>query len=447
MATERAARGLLTLAGVAQAFGVFIAVSLPASAEFRLCAFRSGPKGPCTCQSDGDAAGQFSVVNRSLCRRGGSAAAKKKDPDVPSTAAAGARNIDRENAKEVPPANDGPVERSGQTQLPVATNPIVTGQAGNGGSRLDQIRARGHLLCGVNPALLGFAHRTAAGNWAGIDVDFCRAVAAAVLEDATKVEFVPLEAAARFEALKSGKIDLLSRNTTWTMGRDVDGGLEFAGVLYFDGQSFATGEDRGLVSAQQLAGSRVCVQSGTTTEANMAYYFSSHKIAVETQTFPSREALLKAYLDGSCDAYSADRSSLFSDRAGFEEPLKHAILPEVISKEPLGPAVLQGDQEWVEIVRWTLAGLINAEEVGLDKSSAAGQAALEGDKQRLVVGASGSAEKLRLNKMWLRNAVAAVGNYGELFETNLGSASPLNMDRGINALWKKGGILYAPPMW
>lgn len=312
---------------------------------------------------------------------------------------------------------------------------------------LDKVRARDKLFCGVNPSLLGFAHRTESGEWAGLDVDFCRAVAVAVLGDPGKVEFVPLDAAARFEALKAGTIDLLSRNTTWTMSRDVDLGFEFVGVIYFDGQSFLASEDRGLVSAQQLAGAKICVQASTTTAENLSFYLQTHKIEAETQAFASRDELQKAYLEGQCDAYTADRSSLFADRAGFPEPLKHVVLPEVISKEPLSPAVLQGDQEWVEIVRWTLAGLINAEETGLNKEAAKGTSALSGDPKRLIDGAGASGERLRLEKDWLRNVVAAVGNYGEVFDLNVGATSPLGMDRGINALWKRGGILYAPPMW
>jgi general L-amino acid transport system substrate-binding protein len=312
---------------------------------------------------------------------------------------------------------------------------------------LDRVRARGKLLCGVNQGLLGFAQRSADGQWSGLDVAFCRAIAAAVLADPLKVEFVPLDATARFEALKSGAIDVLSRNTTWTMARDVGLDLEFAGVIYFDGQSFMTTEERGLVSAQQLAGLKVCVQANTTTAENLSYYLKAHDLQAETQAFETREEMQKAYLAGTCDAYTADRSSLFADRAGFPEPAKHVVLPEVISKEPLGPAVLQGDQEWIEIVRWTLAGLINAEEVGLDKAMASGSAALVGDARRLIEGADASGARLRLEAGWLRSAVAAAGHYGEVYEANLGSGSRLGMDRGVNALWKRGGLLYAPPMW
>ncbi len=330
---------------------------------------------------------------------------------------------------------------------PADAVPAITGALPAAGTRLDQVRQRGKLLCGVNTGLLGFSARTESGVWAGLDVDFCRALAAAVLGDGEKAEFVPLETNERFDALKEGRVDVLSRNTTWTMNREVELGLRFAGVLYFDGQGFMTSDDRGFVSAQQLSGSKVCVEGGTTTEQNMAYFFKAHQIEAQAMVFPTREETLKAYSDGTCDTYSGDRSALFSDRASFPEPAKHAILPEVISKEPLGPATLKGDDEWAEIVRWTLAGLVNAEEVGLDKASAASSNPLADDQQRLVDGAGASGEKLRLGKAWLRTVVATVGNNGEMFEANVGKGSALGMERGLNALWKRGGILTAPPMW
>lgn len=312
---------------------------------------------------------------------------------------------------------------------------------------LQTVQKRGHLICGVNTGLAGFSAPDDHGGWTGIDADFCRAVAAAIFDDATKVAFVPVETNQRFDVLLAGEVDLLARNTTWTMGRDVEMGLDFAGVLYFDGQGFMTGDDRGLVSAQQLAGLKICVEAGTTTEANMAYYFAAHQLDVQTQSYPGRKEMLDAYIAGTCDAYSGDRSALFSDRAGFSEPARHAILPEVISKEPLGPVVAQGDPGWTDIVRWTLAGLINAEEVGLDRAKASGPDALTDDALRLVDGAAASGAKLGLSATWLRAAVSAVGNYGELFDANVGKQSPLGMERGINALWKRGGIQFAPPMW
>lgn len=437
---------VLSLAAFAVAVGFSAGSAL---ADYRLCALRSGPKGPCTCRTTGDIAGQFTVVDRSHCRRASTAQKHASEADkVVDKAAAAAE-------KEVPPpttAESANTETSGAATPP--PEPAKSAEAGAAPSpspveqsKLDAIRARGKLVCGINEGLLGFSYRSDSGEWSGLDVDFCRAVAVAILGDPAKVDFVPLDTSSRFDALKSGKIDVLSRNTTWTMSRDVDLGLDFVGVIYFDGQSFMTSDERGLVSAQQLAGATVCVQTATTTEANMAYYFKAHNVVAETKTFQSRDELVKAYLAGTCDAYSADRSSLFADRARFEDPARHAVLPEVISKEPLGPAVAQGDREWTEIVRWVLAGLVNAEEVGLDRGAASNGKELDGDAKRLVEGAGASGEKLRLDKSWLRNVVAAVGNYGELYEVNIGKSGALGMERGINGLWKKGGILFAPPMW
>jgi general L-amino acid transport system substrate-binding protein len=403
---------------------IFVGLVPEASAQtgYRLCALREGPKGPCTCEVKGGVPGEFVTAARSRCRA--PAAAKAAPP------AAAPTPLPAEASS--PPPVDAPVLETGA--LP-ATRKVL------------DVRARGKLNCGINSDLLGFSRKTEAGTWVGLDVDFCRAVAAAVLGDANKVEFVEVDIATRFDTLKSGKIDLLARNTTWTMERDVMMGFEFAGILYIDGQGFMTGDDRGLVSAQQLGGLRVCVQSGTTSEGNVAYYFKSHKTDVELKSFPDRGKMLAAYLAGECEAVSGDRTALFSDRAGFPEPERHAVLPEVISKEPLGPVVMQDDREWIEIVRWTLAGLVNAEEVGLDKAMAAGAEPLTDDPARLVEGAGKSGEVLGLSKSWLRDVVAAVGNYGEMFENDLGKGSPLGMERGINALWKRGGVLYAPPMW
>jgi general L-amino acid transport system substrate-binding protein len=413
---------------------IFVGSVPEASAQpgYRLCALREGPKGPCTCEVKGGVPGEFVTAARSRCRA----------PTAAKAAAPAAAPVTETASPQ--PASPPPVDAAATS--PADAPALETGALPAARKVLD-VRARGKLNCGVNSDLLGFSRKTDAGSWVGLDVDFCRAVAAAVLGDPNKVEFVEVDIATRFDALKSGKIDLLARNTTWTMERDVMMGFEFAGILYIDGQGFMTGDDRGLVSAQQLAGLKVCVQSGTTSEANVAYYFNSHKTNVELKSFADRGKLLAAYLAGECDAISGDRTALFSDRAGFPEPERHAVLPEVISKEPLGPVVMQDDREWIEIVRWTLAGLVNAEEVGLDKAMASGAEPLKDDPARLVEGAGKSGEVLGLSKSWLRDVVAAVGNYGEMFENDLGKGSPLGMERGINALWKRGGVLYAPPMW
>lgn len=310
---------------------------------------------------------------------------------------------------------------------------------------LKAIEARGHLVCGVNEGLLGFGLETTDGTWRGFDVDICRAVAAAALGDAEKVEFVPLGTGNRFEALAGGKIDMLSRNTTWTMQRDADFGLRFPAVALFDGQGFIARADRGLVSAQQFDGMTVCVLAGTTTETNLGYYFARVGAKVAVKSFPARAEMLGAYEAGQCDGYSADRTALFADRASFKAPRDHTILPETISKEPLGPVVRDGDPVFAGIVGWTVSGLINAEEVGLGR--AAVKVPLTGDMKRLNDGADSSGARLGLKPGWLLRAVGAAGHYGELFEANLGAGGPLGMSRGMNALWNAGGILYAPPMW
>ena len=417
------------LAGLVAVAGLVAGASAVAADGYRLCAMRDGAKGPCSCEVKGGVPGEFVAVARSRCRPAATAKKAGSETASPVTAAAAAPPPAAGMAAPTIPAG-GLLETGG---LPISR-------------RVVDVRARGKLLCGINSDLLGFSKQTESGSWIGLDVDFCRAVGAALFGDAGNVEFVPVETAVRFEALKSGKIDLLARNTTWTMDRDVMG-LEFAGILYIDGQGFMTSDDRGLVSAQQLAGLRVCVEAGTTSEANAAYYFKTHNSDATLQAFATREAMMEAYSKGTCEAISGDRTALFSERAGLAEPEKHAILPEVISKEPLGPVVLQDDREWIEVVRWTLAGLINAEEAGLTKQLAGGDAALEGDAARLVDGAGKNGEALGLSRTWLRDVVKTVGHYGEMFETDLGKGSPLGMERGINALWKRGGVLYAPPMW
>lgn len=428
------------VAALAVAAGFFVLSSMASAQGYRLCALREGPQGPCTCELKGGVAGEYVTAPRSRCR-GGSAA--KAPAAAPAAQAA--------PAVAETPAATSPAAAAAETPAAKADAPITGAAIETGGlpssRKILDIRSRGKLLCGINPDLLGFSKQTEAGTWVGLDADFCRAVAAAVFGDSSKVEFVPVDTATRFDALQSGKIDLLARNTTWTMDRDVALGLEFAGILYIDGQGFMTSDERGLVSAQQLAGLQVCVESGTTSETNAAYYFKSHDSSAELKSFPSRPAMMEAYGKGECDAVSGDRTSLFAQRAGLAEPEKHAVLPEVISKEPLGPVVLQADREWIETVRWTLAGLINAEEVGLTKELAAGDAALAGDQGRLVEGAGKNGEALGLSPTWLRDVVKSVGNYGEMFEADLGKGSPLGMERGINALWKRGGVLYAPPMW
>lgn len=311
---------------------------------------------------------------------------------------------------------------------------------------IDAVRARGKLICGVNDGLIGFSAKDSSGEWHGFETDICRAVAAAVLGDAGTVSFVPLDTNTRFSALEEKRVDFVARNTTWTMERQVKRGFTFAGISFFDGQGFAIHAESGVVSALQLSGHRVCVVKGTTTEDNMAVYFAQHRIVATSVPVVDHAALLTAYLKGDCDAYSTDHSTLFSDRAAFQTPSDHVILPEQISKEPLSLMVRGDDPVWAEVVRWVLYGLINAEEYGLSQDVAK-SGRFEGDARRLVEGSDLSGVRLGFAKGWLVNTVAAIGNYGELFERNVGEASPLGMRRGMNALWRHGGILYAPPMW
>jgi len=306
---------------------------------------------------------------------------------------------------------------------------------------LDDVRARGELICGVSEGLGGFSEQDGAGTWQGFDVDFCRAVAAAVLGDAGKVQYVPLSAEARFAALTDGKIDLLSRNSTWTMTRDLTLGLDFPGTSYFDGQGFMVPALFGAISPLELDGASICVVSGTTTEANAAAYFKKAGLTVSFLSFEERAEARAAYADARCDAYTADRSALAAERAELPTPDEHVILKDVISKEPLGPVVRDDDPQWTALVRWTLFGLIDAEEQKLDAASMAGA----GAEEARAMGAPAVAA-LGLSDDWLVQVLAGVGNYGEIFERNLGEQTPMQLSRGVNALWTQGGILYAPPM-
>ena len=308
-------------------------------------------------------------------------------------------------------------------------------------STLDDVRKRGKLRCGVSEGLPGFSSQDEDKRWSGFDVDYCRALAAAVLGDPDRNEFVPLSATARFDALATEKIDVLSRNTTWTLERDVVLGFEFVGVSYYDGQGFLTRRSNGVSSALQLVGASVCVLEGTTSETNARRYFADNSVSVTIKPFQVRDELVKAYDAEKCDAYSADASGLASDRQRMSEPDAHMLLPEVISKEPLGPVVRQDDPQWVEIGRWVLYLLINAEEVGWTKA-----AAESGSNEPPISVSQTVAKKLGLDAQWPTFVIKAVGNYGEIFARNVGEGSPLELSRGVNALWTRGGILYAPPL-
>lgn len=312
---------------------------------------------------------------------------------------------------------------------------------------LDEVRERGVLRCGVNGEVPGLSYRDEKGTWSGLDVDFCRAVAAAALGEADKVELIPLTAAERLGALAAGRIDLLSRNTTWTLSRDLGHGMTFAGILYLDGQGFMVRRDTGVLSALELGGKRVCAIAASTSPDNARRYFTRHRMELALTTFPDLTAAKDAYLSGECDALTGDQSQLHALRTTLEDPRTQRILPEVISKEPLSPAVRKGDAGFLDLVRWALFVLINAEEQGIDSTNVerAGEEATS-EEVRLLLDADGhTAELLGVEPGWSHRIIHQVGNYAEIFERNLGAQSPLKIKRGLNALWRDGGLLYAPP--
>lgn len=312
---------------------------------------------------------------------------------------------------------------------------------------LDDVRKRGALNCGVSQGLPGFSDRDAKGEWSGFDVDFCKAVAAAVLGDASKVSYTPLSANERFEALRSGKIDLLSRNSTWTLEREATMGLLFAGVTYHDGQGFLVVRRPQVISALELDGVSVCVQSGTTSQANLGDFMRANSMGYKELVFPTLAEAIKALESGQCDAFTADQSALFAERIKLANPGAAVILPDVISKEPLGPVVRADDVKWFNVVRWVNYALINAEELGISTATIAEASASQKPAVRRFVGAQGNlGHALGLDNAWALKSVQAVGNYAEVFERNIGSRSRLGIPRGLNQLWSTGGILYAPPL-
>jgi general L-amino acid transport system substrate-binding protein len=321
--------------------------------------------------------------------------------------------------------------------------------AAHAGKTLDAINQRGQLVCGVNPNLQGFSAADSQGNWAGLDVDVCKAIAASVLKDAGKIKWVPLNAQQRFAALQSGEIDILSRNTTWTLTRDASLGLEFTGVTYYDGQGFMVPKNTKITSAKQLKGATVCVQSGTTTEKNLNDYSKSAGLNMKPVVFETQEAADKAYDAGRCQAYTTDASGLASIRnKALSKPEDHLILPELISKEPLGPSVRRGDDEFFTIAKWVVFALIEAEEYGITQANVDQMVKDSKDPvvQRILGTSEDTGKLLGLDKDWAYRAIKAVGNYGEIFERNVGPNSPLKLPRGANNLWSKGGFMYAPPV-
>jgi len=312
---------------------------------------------------------------------------------------------------------------------------------------LDDVKARGKLNCGVSTGLVGFAAPDANGNWDGFDVGVCRAVAAAVLGDANAVEFVPTTGKTRFTALASGEIDMLARNTTWTFSRDVDLKFTFVGVNYYDGQGFMVPTALGVSSAKELDGATVCIQTGTTTELNLADFFRSNNMSYEPVPIETNAEAQQQYLAGACDVYTTDASGLAATRATFESPDDHVLLPEIISKEPLGPLVRHGDNAWGDVVRWTLNALISAEELGITSANIGELSAGTNNPEiNRILGTEGSlGEMLGLDGEWAKRAITAGGNYGELFEKNIGETTPIGLARGLNAQWTDGGLIYSPP--
>lgn len=316
--------------------------------------------------------------------------------------------------------------------------------------RLREIKRRGRLNCGVHEGLVGFAYTDNRGQWRGFDADFCRALAAAVLGDPDAVRFVPLTTSQRFEALRSGRVDVLWRTTSWTLSREAQEGVRFAGINYYDGQGFLVRRSLDLASAAELNGARICVQRSSTSELNVADWFRARGIEYRPVVMPNEEAAREAYAREDCDAFSADISALAAARTLLANPEQHAILPDVISKEPLGPAVKRGDEAWTSIVRWTLNGLILAEELGVTRQNVEAMAEESRDPRvRRLLGTEGDLGPLMgLSKDWMKNALQAEGNYGEIFARNIGADSSLDLARGLNAQWnaRPGGLIYALPI-
>jgi general L-amino acid transport system substrate-binding protein len=312
---------------------------------------------------------------------------------------------------------------------------------------LEEVKARGELRCGVNIGLAGFSAPDDKGEWRGLDVDFCRAVASAIFKDPTRIKFVPLSAKERFTALQSGEIDLLSRNTTWTMSRDTEQGLNFVGITYYDGQGFLVKKALGITSVAQLAGASICMQTGTTNELNVADYFRTRGLSFNPVVFEKNEEAITAYNLDRCDAYTTDSSGLYAQRIKLADPDANVVLPEVISKEPLGPVVRQGDEQWANLVQWTLFAWLNAEELGIKQGNVDQMLGSANPEVRRLLGVEGDFGRgIGLDNDWAYAIVKNVGNYGESFERNLGKGSRLKIARGLNRLWTDGGLHYAPPI-
>lgn len=312
---------------------------------------------------------------------------------------------------------------------------------------LDQVKSKGYVQCGVSQGVIGYSAPNDKGEWAGFDIDFCRALAAAIFNDPTKAKFTPLSTKDRFTALQSGEIDILTRNTTWTLDRDTKLGFNFVGTTYYDGQGFMVKKSMKINSALELSGASVCTQTGTTTELNLADYFRNNKMKYEVVAFATADETIKAYESGRCDVFTTDASQLYAQRLKFANPDDHMVLPEIISKEPLGPVVRQGDDQWFDIGKWTFFAMLNAEELGITSKNVEEMKKSSSPEIKRVLGVEGSlGEGLGLTNDWVVRIISKVGNYAEIYDRNLGAGSKLKIERGVNRLWNKGGIQYAPPI-
>jgi general L-amino acid transport system substrate-binding protein len=338
----------------------------------------------------------------------------------------------------------------------VASVALLAGMstAAHAASTLESVKAAGKVKCGVNTGLAGFAAPNDQGVWAGLDIDLCKAVAAEIFGNADAVEYKPLNAEQRFTALQSGEVDVLARNSTWTLSRDSQLGLDFVAVNYFDGQGFMVRKDLGVTSAKELKGATVCVQEGTTTEKNLGDFDKANNLGMQPVKFKESDQARSAYDEGRCDAYTTDASGLAAERTGLKNPADHIILPEIISKEPLGPVVRHGDSQWADIVRWAHFAMLVAEEKGITQANvdevkaknAEGTDGADAETQRLLGITDKMGEGLGLSNDWAYNIIKLVGNYGEVFERNVGKNTKLGLERGLNALWTQGGLQYAPPV-
>jgi general L-amino acid transport system substrate-binding protein len=312
---------------------------------------------------------------------------------------------------------------------------------------LDTVKQRGVLNCGSNTGLAGFGLPDAQGNWTGLDVEYCRAISAVIFNDPTKVKFVPLSAKDRFTALQSGEVDVLIRNGTWTISRDTSLGLNFTGTNYYDGQGFMVRKSLKIASALELGGASICVQQGTTTELNLADYFRANKLELKSVTFATSDETIKAYDAGRCDGFTTDASGLYAERLRLAKPDDHMVLPEIISKEPLGPAVRHGDDQWFDLVKWVLFAQLTAEELGVTKANVDTMLKSDNPDVKRLLGAEGKfGEAMGVSNDWAYRVIKHVGNYGESFDRTVGAGSALKIARGLNALWSKGGLQYAPPI-